>query len=535
MTLLCVPVFGEGVDVLRQRIQAALDAGADAVELRLDLMDGVSDEDIRQLRSTMLRGVPTILTIRSAAEGGCWDDADDARVSRLIELGPFVDFIDVELRLWRRSANIRQKLMLALRRAAHVSQDGGKEVIDHGASRRLILSRHDPTDRPVGLHGEFVEMLDEPACHLPKLAWRARTVRDNFEAFELMRSSPRPAIVICMGDDGLASRVLARKFGAAATFASLEAGLETAGGQVSIAALKALYRWDAIRTDTRVYGVIGDPLGHSLSPAVQNAAFALMGENAVFLPLRVGPSYEEFKAFMVEVLARSWMDVGGFSVTIPHKEHALRFLEESGGTPDEQARRIGAVNTIAIRRGGELAGYNTDHVGAAAAIRNAVGDQEARRPGRSAVILGAGGVARAVLAALVDEGFGVKVFNRNLERAAAVAAAFGCAHGLWEDRGQAQADLLFNCTSAGLWPKAEESPFPAKSLARFGAVIDSVYNPRRTRLLREAEVAGCRTVDGLEMFVHQAIAQFRLWTGHEPPAGKLREAAERLSVEHTRM
>jgi 3-dehydroquinate dehydratase/shikimate dehydrogenase len=388
MTLLCVPVFGGSVDVLRQRIQAALDGGADAIELRLDLMDGVADEDIRQLRGTILAGVPTILTIRSAAEGGGWDGDDDARVSRLIELGPFVDFVDVELGLWKRSANIRQKLMLALRRAGHVSQAGGVEEIAQSATRRLILSRHDQVDRPAGLHGDFVEMLSEPTCHMPKLAWRARTVRDNFEAFELMRSSPKPPIVICMGDDGLASRVLARKFGAGASFASMDGELQTAAGQIPVETLKSLYRWDSIRTDTRVYAVLGDPVRHSLSPLVQNLAFNSLGENAVFLPLRAGPSYEEFKAFMVEVLARPWMDFCGFSVTIPHKEHALRFLDESGGTLEGPARRIGAVNTIRIEGGGRLQGCNTDYLGAAAAIHCALADKRETGHQRSAVVRG---------------------------------------------------------------------------------------------------------------------------------------------------
>ncbi|MBN2563441.1 MAG: type I 3-dehydroquinate dehydratase [Phycisphaerae bacterium] len=571
MTLLAAPVFGNSIEQIRRDREAAVKHGADLIELRIDLMEGVSDDDIRSLRNS--RGLPIILTIRSAAEGGRWPGDDDERIGRLIALGPFVDYIDVELATYQRSADIRQKIGLALKCAGYVSQAGGKEENVHPGKRKLILSRHDLTSRPPTLQADFVAMLDEPACHVPKLVWRGRTIRDNFEAFDLMRESPRPAIVICMGEEGLLSRVLARKFGAFATFAAVAAGSETAAGQASIADMKELYRWDAIDGDTRVYGVIGDPVGHSISPRVHNAAFAATGENAVYLPMRVGPSYESFKAFMSEVLARPWLDFRGFSVTIPHKENAVRYLREAGGTIDPLAERLGAVNTLSLTTDGRLTGHNTDCAAAidaiAAGLRTSrakprdaeasaagapgLGRGVAERPvgsrpfeehppakaggsrdgvqmesalsGLGVAVLGAGGAARAIVAGLAEAGAHVTIFNRTEDKARALAETFGCRHLPWPQRVKADATLVVNCTSVGLWPAVNASPLPATALRPGMTVFDTIYNPLRTRLLREADDCGCATIDGLTMFALQARAQFEIWTGRRLPAETIRQVA----------
>jgi 3-dehydroquinate dehydratase / shikimate dehydrogenase len=530
MTFLAVPVFGSTIEQIRTARDAAARAGADLVELRIDLMEGVSDDDIRSLRDE--QGCPLILTIRSAAEGGRWDRPDDERISRLIELGPIADYVDVELATWQRSANIRQKVGLALKRAGHVSQADGREEIYLSAKRKLILSRHDFQGRPPKLQGDFLAMLTEQASSVVKLAWRARTVRDNFEAFELMRTSPRPAIIICMGADGLLSRVLAGKFGAFATFASVAEEGETAAGQLSIARMKQLYRWDSIDVRTAVYGVIGDPVQHSLSPAVHNAAFAALGCNALYLPMRVDASYESFKAFMVEVLARPWLDFRGFSVTVPHKENALRFLRENGGQVDALAERLGAVNTIRISAESPrpheplLSGCNTDYPAALEAVRTGLNCQPPQLAGRTIALLGAGGVARAVVAALTDVAAKVTIFNRTETKARALADLFGCDCKPWDDRLRTDAALIVNCTSVGMWPDVETSPLPAGVLHPGIAVFDTVYNPHPTRLLRDAAAAGCVTIDGLTMFVEQARRQFQLWTGLQPQAELLRLTAE---------
>lgn len=352
MTLLIAPVSGEHIDDVRGKVEAAIAGGADAIELRIDLIGELSVDDLRTLRLSTPQEVPFILTIRSVGEGGQWDGGDDDRVSRMIELGPFVDYIDVELDLWRRSANIRQKIELALHRADPAYQDGGEDASSFVARRKLILSKHDLTGRPATLQKDLVEMLSEPACEVPKIAWRARTVRDNFEALELTQGCAKPPMLICMGEEGVLSRVAARKVGAFGAFAAIGRGLGTAAGQPTIEEFKSLYGWDRIDPQTSLYGVIGDPVAHSLSPMVHNAAFAGANINAVYLPIRVWPGYESFKAFMIELLARPWLGFRGFSITIPHKENALRFLVESVGDITADAKRIGAINTLHMNDNG---------------------------------------------------------------------------------------------------------------------------------------------------------------------------------------
>lgn len=517
MTLLIVPVSGEHIDDVRGQVEKAIAQGADAIELRVDLMGSLTSDDLRTLRKTTPGEVSFLLTIRSAAEGGQWDAGDDERVSRLIELGPFVDYIDVELALWRRSANIRQKIELALHRADPAYATGGEDESSFVARRKLILSRHDFHSRPSTLQKDLVEMLAEPACAAPKIAWRARSVRDNFEAFEHMRGCAKPPLLICMGEEGLLSRVLAKKFGAFGSFASLERGMETAAGQPSIEDIRKRYRWDAIDRQTEVYGVIGDPVSHSLSPQVHNAAFADAGINAVYLPMRVLPGYESFKALMVEVLARSWMDVRGFSVTIPHKENALRWLKDVGGVIDPAALRIGAVNTIVLRSDGTIHGRNTDYEAALAGIQTAVAKRSTIGAPLRAAVLGAGGVARAVVAALKQLSADVTIFNRTAERAKALAEELNCAAGDWENRQATEVDLIANCTSVGLAPDIEQTPYPADALRPGMIVFDTVYRPVETRLLRDAAGAGCTTLSGLDMFTRQAAAQFAWWAGRDAP------------------
>ncbi len=185
---------------------------------------------------------------------------------------------------------------------------------------------------------------------IAKIVWLARSIRDNIEAFEILQSRQKPTIALCMGEAGLISRVLAKKFGAFLTFASLRDESATAPGQVTIHEMKQLYRWDAIGPKTKVFGVVACPVKHSMSPAIHNAAFDQTGYDGVYLPMLVQPEYEAFKAFMESFLAFAPLDLTGLSITIPHKENALRYLKEKGAEIEPLAERIGAVNTIIIER-----------------------------------------------------------------------------------------------------------------------------------------------------------------------------------------
>lgn len=525
MTHLIVPVSGDSIADIRADIAAAAEAGADMVELRLDMITDVSDEELDALHTSPAADLPIILTFRSEAEGGDVPATDAERLERLERLGPIAQFVDVEWATWDRSETNRKRVETAIRRAGIVSQSGGLEVIEQGHRRALILSRHDLKGRPASLQSDLLAMVGTEDCSIPKLAWRARTVRDNFEAFELHRLSPRPMIALCMGTDGLLSRVLAKKFGAFGTFAALRSGLESAPGQPTIGDVVDLYRWKRIDAKTAVYGVIGDPVAHSLSPHVHNAAFETHGINAVYLPLRVDAGYEPFKAFMVEVLARPWMDFAGLSVTIPHKENAFRFLNESGRAMDDSARAVGAVNTIRIRPGGVVDGINTDLPGVLAAVEDTAFRPSDGWRGRRAAVLGAGGVARAMVAALKSLGMDVTVFNRTREKGEKLAATLGCRAGAWEQRDASKSDLIVNCTSVGMAPNSGESPFPAASLGAHQQVFDTVYNPLQTILLNAAAGKGCRVMDGLTFFAHQARLQFHHWTGNDGSFSANRECA----------
>src|SRR5688500_11643071 len=279
-----------------------------------------------------------IVTSRSAAEGGACDLTDEQRLMILDNaLTAGARWVDIEL-----STCARLQVPCA------------------ALSDKHIVSFHDFKGRPDKLYSAISSLNASDAAAV-KVAWMARSIRDNIEAFEILQSRQKPMIALCMGEAGLPSRVLAKKFGAFLTYAALRPSEVTAPGQPTIEQMKRLYRWDAIDADTRVYGVVGAPIAHSLSPAVHNAAFEHARVNAVYLPMLVQPGYESFKAFMEEFLAFKPLDLRGLSVTIPHKENALRYLRERGAMIDPLARDVGAVNTIAIDDSGALAGYNTDH------------------------------------------------------------------------------------------------------------------------------------------------------------------------------
>jgi 3-dehydroquinate dehydratase/shikimate dehydrogenase len=276
-----------------------------------------------------------------------------------------------------------------------------------------------------------------------------------------------------------------------------------------------------------VYGVVGWPVTQSRGPLIHNAALRSAGLDAVYLPLPVAPSAAEFDAFMEYVTANAWLDIDGLSVTVPHKEHALRWLERRGGEIDRLALRCGAVNTLA-RRGDAWIGANTDAPAIADVLRDAAGpgrpgDSDDVLRGRAAGVIGAGGAGRAALAALADLGCPITVCNRDAKRGAAVAAEFGASWLPWERRAELHAcDILIQCTKVGMWPGVGESPLPAAALRKGQLVLDTVYRPRVTRLLADAERVGATAVCGLEMFLAQAQRQFALWTRRTAPLAEWR-------------
>jgi len=508
MTLLVASILCDEPAVAARRAAEALARGADVVELRVDRWPERSAAVAPAVRE--LPAGRWMMTCRSAAEGGGCDEASEERIRPLLAAidagGGQVDF---EYADWRRSETVRRRL--------------GEALVGGPGGTRLILSAHDFAGRPEDPAALVRDMSAEANAAAVKIAWQAQDAGDNLVAFDVLRSATVPTVAICMGEAGLPSRVLARKFNAYATYCAPATGESAAPGQLTLDEMLDRYRWRSIDASTGVFGVLGDPVAHSLSPVVFNAAFERYGINAVYLPIRLAGGAEALNAFLAGCCDRPWLEAGGFSVTVPHKEAAAAFV---GERIEPLAREIGAVNTLVADAGG-FSGHNTDYAGALGAITNALGCERSGLAGLRADILGAGGVARAVVAGLRHCGAEVTLFNRNAGRADSLAGQFGCGVRTWAERGQPTgADLLVNCTSLGMWPEVDASPVPPERLTDCDAVFDTVYHPVRTRLLREAEQAGRRTIDGLAMFVHQAAAQFELWTRRAADGEFLRRTVE---------
>lgn len=512
MTLLCASIFVQDHEQAQRDIAQAAEAGAEAIELRVDRFI-----NLPRLQSLLVdTRLPVIVTCRARWEGGQCELDEPQRLAYLRDIANLglSSYVDVELKA-----------------VGHIALPEPRE-------RRtgLIVSSHDFAGRPDRLMNLLAELNESPADVI-KLVWTARSIRDNLEAFDLLRQKHKPTIAFCMGEAGVISRVLARKFGAFLTFAALSGNSATAPGQVSIADMRRLYRWDKIGPQTQVFGVVAHPVGHSMSPAVHNAGFDETGYDGVYLPMLVHPSYESFKAFMESFARHPDLHLRGLSVTIPHKENALRYLTEQGAEVEELARRIGAVNTIIIDRDNTdqpiFRGINTDYRAIIESICLGLDAPPEALAGKRVAVIGAGGTGRTAVAALANLGATVVVYNRTFERAEELAREF---NGQTGQVVAARMDKLcgsccqvyVNTTSVGMHPNVNDSPFgddPPK-LSADSLVFDTIYNPMTTRLLQQARDAGARTVGGIEMFVRQAAAQFTAWTNLPSPVQVMRSVLE---------
>jgi 3-dehydroquinate dehydratase / shikimate dehydrogenase len=510
MTRLCVPIFCRDSEQIRRDVARAIEAGADLIELRLDTYDDIDDTLLLFTQSD----AKFILTRRPERQGGESEEDDESRYDMLFS---------------HRSGN---------RNALVDLEFDGRRTMEYNEmlNEAAIVSNHDFKSRPATLSRMFVEMAQTDAG-VVKIAWQARSIRDCIEAFQLLDLRPKPAIVICMGEAGMISRILCKKFGAYLTFASLTDTSATAPGQVTIDKLKSLYRWDAIKSSTKVYGVVGSPVAHSMSPAIHNAGFASIDFDGVYVPLLVEPGWESFKAFMESFLAFPRLGLSGLSITIPHKENALRYATEKGWHVDPLAQQIGAVNTYDLREGNCRA-FSTDYGAILDTITTALGIAREDLQSKRVCVLGAGGTGRTAVAALAQYGATVGIANRTRARAEELAAEF---HGKvgdvfamdFEDLPSEPFDIYLNCTSVGMSPKVDASVFDAHApkLDSSKLVFDTVYNPMETKLLKIAKASGAKTAGGIEMFIRQAAGQFEAWTQAAAPLELMRKVVvERLSA-----
>ncbi len=508
MIYLTVPILVESSEQAVADISRAAELGAEMVELRIDYLCRYDGDVVRAVVGAAKKlGLAVLATCRANWEGGKFGQGEKSRAMMFkaaVRAG--ADYIDIELAC-RAEGEIK---------AAELAAEGDV---------RVILSSHDFEKRPADL-AQRVAVMVERGADVAKVAYKAERICDCFDAIDIYRSESqagRQAIALAMGEAGVMTRQLAKKLGGKLTFAALGEGLGSAAGQVTIEQMRSLYRWDAMGADTQVFGVIGDPVGHSLSPALHNAAFDATGYNGIYLPLLVEGTWEEFRNFMDGTRQRPWLGLRGLSVTIPHKENALRYVRENGGQLEPLAEKIGSVNTLLIDEAGKVSGFNTDYAGALGAVLDGAGLVKSDLKGMSAAIIGAGGVARALAAGLCDAGAEVTIYNRTVERAEKLAEDFGCKWAGVEGLANLEAKLIVNCTSLGMHPAVEGCAVPEGVLTKDMIVFDTVYNPVETRLLKLARSVGATVVDGVSMFVRQGAAQFEMFTGRPAPLEVMRE------------
>jgi 3-dehydroquinate dehydratase/shikimate dehydrogenase len=369
------------------------------------------------------------------------------------------------------------------------------------AGARIMISFHDFRATPHNL-ASVVRRLERCGGDAIKIAAHARTIGDSVRLLSIARQR-RNVVVVPMGDVGLPARVLALRAGSALAYAA--ANEATAPGQLSVAQMRETFRAEELDRRTRVYGVIGNPLAHSLSPLMHNAAFATRHINAVLLPFLVG----DLKGFLA---ACPVLGITGFAVTLPHKQAIISHLDGC----DPLAARIGAVNTVVIRGNGRLYGYNTDYVG----VLRALSSRMELKDGR-VLLVGAGGAARAAAFALAEAGAIVSICTRREEKAASLARVAGAATISRRDLKREFFDAIINATPLGMHRK-DASPLRAEEL-NCRVVMDMIYRPMRTKLLELAERRGLETVSGVEMFIAQGIAQWEIWMGERAPVETMRK------------
>jgi 3-dehydroquinate dehydratase/shikimate dehydrogenase len=388
----------------------------------------------------------------------------------------------------------------------------GRTVLGCGVPSRVLLSVHD--FKGMSALARAIRVADHDGVAAVKIAARAKTIADSVRLLGMVRGS-KNFVAVPMGEIGLPARILALREGSALAYAPV--GEATAPGQVSLREMMHLYRAHELTERTRVFGVIGDPVGHSLSPLLHNTGFIARDVDAVYLPFLV----HGLKDFL-DVVGK--LGIRGFSVTLPHKETILKYLKEC----DPLAADIGAVNTVVVRGDGSLYGSNTDYVGVLAALK-----AKMRLHGSRVLVFGAGGAARSAAVALARAGAEVAICARREQMGKKLARGV---HGEFIGRGALRSekfDAIINSTPVGMYPHSKISPLSAREL-NCRIVMDLVYRPLDTELLKIARKKGIATVSGLEMFLAQGFAQWELWTGKSAPEAAMRRGVlQSLHAEQT--
>lgn len=490
---LCAKTFGE-LERLTERAAGV----ADLIEFRLDSLNEQelinAQGNIRGL--IQLLSVPVIVTFRPSEEGGFRDISFKQRRQFWERLEPINAFFDIEEDL----CSLRD---------FRLKQDWS----------RVICSHHDFTEVPEPIDDLFERLAATPAGIL-KIAGYANETSDCLPIFKLLNRAAnegRNLIGLAMDDGGFCTRILGPSRGSFLTYGTLQEGTGTAPGQVTAERMKSVYHISKINKHTQIYGLVGSPVMHSISPDIHNSAFEAKGIDAVYLPFEV----RDLRSFMKRMAHPSSREIDwplmGLSVTAPHKLDVMQYLDSI----EPQAQEIGAVNTIIVD-GEAMRGYNTDVVGFIEPLSSVIDLQRGLR----VAVLGAGGAANAAVWSLKERGAEVVLFARDVHKGRKLAEKFGASCESLNSASFAGFDVVVNATPLGSsGARANETAATADQLRGVQLGYDLVYNPIETRFMREAKEAGCMTLGGLDMLVAQAKLQFKLWTGQDAPAPLMHEAA----------
>jgi 3-dehydroquinate dehydratase/shikimate dehydrogenase len=471
-------------------LQEAVKRGTKFIELRLDFLAKAVDFK----RLTPNKQCPWVATLRRPAEGGRFPGSEAERqviLRQAIVSGAF-EWVDLET-------------------------DVANAIPRFGKVKRII-SYHNFSETPANLDDTYARMLQQDG-DVYKIAVMAQKPEDVKRVLELQKSAPKPTVAFCMGDIGLPSRFLALRYGAPWIYAAFNKERGIAPGLPSLDDFKTTYPVRSITPDVQVFGLLGDPVGHSFGPLLHNHTYQRLGVHAIYLPFRVP------RGMLPQALeAYGDIPVSGYSVTIPHKEAAAQAARES----EPNVQISGAANTLTRLPDGVFAAANTDFGAAIESLKAhlaevAKGGPVTQLSQLSVLILGAGGVARSLAFGLHREGAQITITARTYERAQKLAEDVKCKAVDWHARHSVSFDVLVNCTPVGMHPNVDEAPCHFSVLKPGMTVFDTIYTPETTLLLREARARGCHTITGVDMFVRQAARQIELFTGLTPDVAGMRD------------
>jgi 3-dehydroquinate dehydratase / shikimate dehydrogenase len=480
--MLCIPIIGPTLTEAKEQIQQAQDL-ADIVELRLDYFKPLKIDEINKLMGSF--SIPMILTLRDGTQGGNYRGSEEERLKllkQLIELKPA--YLDIE---------------------SHVPTGIITEISKISPKTKLIVSYHDFEKTLLNLDEIYQTMQCKEATFY-KMAFKCDSSLDALRLLEFKRKADEKLITIGMGPEGEITRILGPVIGNAITYAALEQSQATAPGQIDARTLLETYNYRQLNKNTAIYGLIGSPL-KSFGHILHNALIKEEKVNAVYVRIQIEPNeLDEFFKYA------SVLGLKGLSVTIPHKEKVMEVIDHI----DDKAKEIGAVNTI-IFQNGLKEGFNTDGTGAMDAIENKL-----KVKGKTVVILGAGGTAKAIAYVAYERGAKIVVLNRTIEKAKELAETFnGIGDSLENFEKYSDCDVLINTTPI-------ELPIDPESIKSHMLIMDVSNIPVRTELLQEAINKGCQVVYGYEMWIEQAIGQYKVWYGEKVNLQEARKVFSRL-------